>query len=540
MPGVDVGTLNLALTAPASLRRDAAALRRGAEEGLVPATLRAMERRLTRHFGEKAVIHIRSLDLRLRLGARDLAAPGYAEALGEDIADQVRALAVIETAGVRSRQADAQVRVWISAHHLSAARLAAAARREAGPEGVKEDLADVWPALAGLPPGELAEILDHAAGEGELPAVLARLAPRELSTLRRSLPGAASSPVRRAVEQALARHVLPDPGRSPARRRDEGEAGPPQAGLPADASAPDERDPARQSLQSGNGADAPRPAARPEPAAPIARKRRKARSAAARSGPPGEHAAPAGATPAPIERSALPSPADAASAGPGNDPERESPAPADQPEIALEPDGCACFPSDWCGLGYLVSVAVKTELPEALWQIGLDEGAVLAHAFARIAGASTDPATRLPSRRFPEPPPRIGRVQDWAREELVAGALARAEPLAGDQAMLCARIESLVAEFTPGGAFAVDAWLAAYLLAAFEAMTGIGLVGGALDRTFARPGRVEIEDETVRIVQPLEAIDIDIRRAGLDADPGWLPWLEKRMVFVFEAEEGEQ
>jgi len=35
------------------------------------------------------------------------------------------------------------------------------------------------------------------------------------------------------------------------------------------------------------------------------------------------------------------------------------------------------------------------------------------------------------------------------------------------------------------------------------------------------------------VIQPVEAIDIDQRRAGLDADPGWLPWLGKTLSFRF-------
>jgi hypothetical protein len=33
---------------------------------------------------------------------------------------------------------------------------------------------------------------------------------------------------------------------------------------------------------------------------------------------------------------------------------------------------------------------------------------------------------------------------------------------------------------------------------------------------------------------PMEAIDIDLRRAGLDLDPGFLPWLGRKVEFVFE------
>jgi hypothetical protein len=33
---------------------------------------------------------------------------------------------------------------------------------------------------------------------------------------------------------------------------------------------------------------------------------------------------------------------------------------------------------------------------------------------------------------------------------------------------------------------------------------------------------------------PMDAIDIRIRLAGLDFDPGYLPWLKQKLVFMFE------
>jgi hypothetical protein len=32
---------------------------------------------------------------------------------------------------------------------------------------------------------------------------------------------------------------------------------------------------------------------------------------------------------------------------------------------------------------------------------------------------------------------------------------------------------------------------------------------------------------------PMERIDIAVRRAGLDRDPGWVPWLARTVRFEF-------
>ncbi|PRP96111.1 hypothetical protein ENSA7_69250 [Enhygromyxa salina] len=32
---------------------------------------------------------------------------------------------------------------------------------------------------------------------------------------------------------------------------------------------------------------------------------------------------------------------------------------------------------------------------------------------------------------------------------------------------------------------------------------------------------------------PMRSVDMQLRRAGLDADPGWLAWIEAELRFVF-------
>jgi len=48
------------------------------------------------------------------------------------------------------------------------------------------------------------------------------------------------------------------------------------------------------------------------------------------------------------------------------------------------------------------------------------------------------------------------------------------------------------------------------------------------------PARIEIDQDDVTIKIPMERIHLSIRKAGLDRDPGWIPWLQKYGKIVFE------
>jgi hypothetical protein len=47
------------------------------------------------------------------------------------------------------------------------------------------------------------------------------------------------------------------------------------------------------------------------------------------------------------------------------------------------------------------------------------------------------------------------------------------------------------------------------------------VVAGVTDRS----GRIEREPGWVDVHLALADVDVDVRRAGLDLDPGWVPWL---------------
>ena len=51
-----------------------------------------------------------------------------------------------------------------------------------------------------------------------------------------------------------------------------------------------------------------------------------------------------------------------------------------------------------------------------------------------------------------------------------------------------------------------------------------------------RTGRIVWDRTHVEVRMPLSCVDLRIRRAGLDLDPGWVPWLGKVLRFYYEAE----
>jgi len=51
-----------------------------------------------------------------------------------------------------------------------------------------------------------------------------------------------------------------------------------------------------------------------------------------------------------------------------------------------------------------------------------------------------------------------------------------------------------------------------------------------------RPGWIVWDRTHIEVWMPLSRIDLRIRRAGLDLDPGWVPWLGQVIRFYYEAE----
>ncbi|MCM8612029.1 hypothetical protein [Accumulibacter sp.] len=58
-------------------------------------------------------------------------------------------------------------------------------------------------------------------------------------------------------------------------------------------------------------------------------------------------------------------------------------------------------------------------------------------------------------------------------------------------------------------------------------------VGIGLHSLVCRPARLSLTPTHVDVWQDLEAVDLRLRRAGLDLDPGWVPWLGRVLCFHY-------
>lgn len=75
-----------------------------------------------------------------------------------------------------------------------------------------------------------------------------------------------------------------------------------------------------------------------------------------------------------------------------------------------------------------------------------------------------------------------------------------------------------------------------YLLQARAGSEETTSVDAFVARHLHQPAGVRVSGENLTVVMPLEAIQVELRRAGLDRDPGWVPWLHKTVRFEFEGD----
>lgn len=528
MGALSVGSLALSLRLPDGAQSRAGAVREVVERQFLPAVLDALGRELDALYGEAAVIRIRTLTVRLRIGPEIRDAAGLARQIGQDLAAHIRDIAVVARPRAVPPPAEAEVGIWPTAGAWHGAALIAALRGEPGPEG----RADSLPVLAGkllAGPGEVvAGTLGHCAEAGVLDEVISALPPSVLHILAArfatALPPAIRAGILTVAERTGTRHPAPaheaeaDPAQdppahqrlsdstdpvqrprgetSPSRRQSEDHA-PDPAPLPGGAAHPDRTlgPSAAADPRAGQAADGPVPHR------------------------PAKRAAPPSGNPVPARRTV---------------PDMKTAPPPERIGSEVQPPP-ATIPTRWGGLVYLVALAMRLEMPEALWRIGVAEGAALSAMLATISGAPDDPASAALAPEFPRRPAPLGPVPDWARREFCTTVTAAARDLTGTD--LGTRIETCRAALAEDCSWRLPEWGAAVLVATLENMIGRTLDARALIGRLGIAGEVEIAPALIRVRLPPEAIDFDIRRAGLDADPGLLPWLDKRLVIEFGSAE---
>jgi hypothetical protein len=163
---------------------------------------------------------------------------------------------------------------------------------------------------------------------------------------------------------------------------------------------------------------------------------------------------------------------------------------------AQQPDEPSGEHTNHAGLLYLLNAAADAAMPDLLFADPVLDGILGSELLARVAlwlvtAADDDPAVLA----FAGLEPRRVR-RGWSRAPLPAGAQPRID-----------------------GHARAWAQAAAARLERDEDPTLV--VAGVTDRS----GRIEREQGWVDVHLALADVDVDVRRAGLDLDPGWVPWL---------------
>ncbi len=231
----------------------------------------------------------------------------------------------------------------------------------------------------------------------------------------------------------------------------------------------------------------------------------------------------------------------------------------------------------WAGLAYLLRPLLHRRVGEALWEACLPERDVIRSALTMVAGDDpiVEAITAAPHARRVDAhldqlaavrsavlsqldPERLGElmiVHSAATTDAVP--FGRSVPVAS---WVDTPTEECIAELERHGLRAVtvaaDSWATAGMTAIERALTasvlGVAVTSLQLDlsstevslaefadRWLAQPGAVRVAGDEVTIAMAGEAIDLDLRRIGADADPGWLPWAERTVRIEFDVREAD-
>lgn len=207
----------------------------------------------------------------------------------------------------------------------------------------------------------------------------------------------------------------------------------------------------------------------------------------------------------------------------------------EEPVVAAAmPEPARATATQIAGIWYFARLVLQLDLAEQLWMAGVMEGDFLAHVVRLVVGPTwfDDPGWRWFGGAF-DHEPRLEPLPAWASDELDAARSASLQRLVPDAPALDALAVELRGD--PGAdprAERAVAFTAATLCVAFAARLGVPPELDGIRRSLVIAGRIELDDD-IRVVMPMSAIDVDLRRAGLDIDPGHVPWLGRKVSLVF-------
>ncbi|MBK4216483.1 hypothetical protein JJJ17_11150 [Paracoccus caeni] len=518
-------SLALGLRLPDQRRDQAGRLQDVVERRFLPAVLQSLRAELDATYGSDAVIRIPYLRLRLNVGPQNRDAAALARQLGRDLAGQVRdGIRVVRPGSPQHATAD-EARLWPDRAAFLASAMIAAVRRAPGPDGQVEPAADTVGAVLREPAGTVQAVMSHCEQANALEDVLTALPDAMLRELVKAAEGGLAPSIRRRIAEYLARQAREEPESratsKESRKRTRSQAATPEQageGPPEDKPIPSSEGAKKAEPQtpksdavSPNTPQRRDPLASSQPTAPTSPSQQSTTQTSRKA---------ARTTPPPPDKEPQPSNAPHSPDSPTVPPVH--PASTDQMQV---------FETGWGGLVYLLNVALRLGMPEALWRIGVPEGEALAEMLAIASGTDEDPAATLPAPGFPQRPKPQGMVAEWARDEFCEAILTAVRSLT-DTTDLSVRIEARRAALAEDQTWRLTEWAVAALVVTLH-----DLLSPEPAPSLEIPGRIEVTDTLIRICLPLGAIDLGLRRAGLDANPGYLPWLDRRVEIAFGSDE---
>jgi hypothetical protein len=522
-----VEQLQLRLRIPEAARGRVDGLRRSVEQELVVRVLEQLERELHARMGPRAILRIRHLPATWRLGEAEVAIPAVAERLGRELAEVLLAQVAATPGPERLRpRAGADQVCFEDEAHAAAVWLSELAdgmadgRPPAWFLPAAQGLGDAWRQASAPGPAALREILVWLERMDAVAAVLAATEPAAIEVLLALLPPPSwPAAARRELERLLASGIVRPGNRTRSRPADGSAAG----GATGEADL-------RGETVGGRALAVPERGARDAGGHLDPGEDAGSREQRAQGDRPGRDAAD------PRDGSRYRRRLDGSMA-------------PEEPAIGDGRDAdAASVATEQAGLFYLIGRVLELDLAEHLWCAGLAEGNLLCHIAAALLGdAGPDPAWRYFGGAF-DHPPLVEPAEPWAIAEaseriqhalglrLVRfGVAATPASLEADLSRLAAALPPPAAPTAPlpAGLAPLVARSAAALLLLTCARLGEPPLPSRLRALAAIPGTLSLGPEELLVRLPAAAIDVDVRRAGLDRDPGHVPWLHRRLRLEF-------
>ncbi len=495
MTGSRVSEVRLRLRVPSVLAGSAQSLRSTVERELVVRVLEELERLLHARFGSHRLIRIRRLSSGWRLKVGDLVDQSTIEKLAADLADQIADDVAALPAGERMRPRSERFAVFESAAHADAVYLADVADGEPARwiHADRPDASVVWDAIVAAELPHIEEVVTWLRSMRRLEPALALASPSTRASLSAAVPAISSTiALLRARETAAPNDAAP------------------RIGAVAQAA------PIAPVVASRSTAATRAPSILPPPVPD-----------ALEDTPALGHRDESPAAPA---REHLDDAIAIASLASSDRPAIDEPSPPLDANVA---------DTAFAGLFYLAGCTLEIDLAERLWAAGIPEGDALAAIAEAIVGASEDPGPRWFGGLFDRERHPL-EIEAWAAAEIVETvqhALGRRLVRLGttlSAGELERRLDALARDVprSPATSSLVHRVIArsvAALATIVAARLGRPASLVELRDMCSRPARLVLLDNALHVIMPHTALDFDHRRAGLDRDPGHVPWLGRTL-----------